>query len=80
LAACARGDQGVLGSDDVHDRIDQCQVGEGLREVAQVAARARVDLLGIEAQRPCVAEQALAKRARAVKLADLAMARRRRAA
>src|SRR3954467_706780 len=36
----------LVGADDVHDGVDERQVGERLREVAQVAARVRVDLLG----------------------------------
>ena len=41
----------LLGSDHVHDGVDEGQVGECLREVAEVAARARVDLLGVELER-----------------------------
>ena len=41
----------LLGADHVHDRVDEGQVGEGLREVAEVAAAAGVDLLGVEAER-----------------------------
>jgi uncharacterized membrane protein len=40
----------LLGPDDVHDRVDQSQMGERLREVAEVASRRRVDLLGVELQ------------------------------
>ena len=41
----------LLGADHVHHRVDQREVGEGLREVAEVAARAGVDLLRVEAER-----------------------------
>ena len=44
----------LLGADHVHDRVDQREVREGLREVAEVAAGARVDLLGVEAERALV--------------------------
>ena len=57
--------------DDVHDRVDQRKVGEGLREVAQVAAGARVDLLGVETERAGVGEQLLAEVTAALDLADL---------
>ena len=40
-----------VGADHMHYRIDQCQVGERLREVAQVPAGARLDLLGVQVQR-----------------------------
>ena len=36
---------GLLRRDDVHDGVDERQVGEGLREVAEVAAGVGVDLL-----------------------------------
>ena len=52
----------ALALDDVHDCVDQGQVGERLREVAQVAAAARVDLLGVELQRAGVREQSTARR------------------
>ncbi len=56
----------LVGADHVHDGVDQRQVRERLREVAQVPARLRVDLLGVEPERAGVAEQALAQRPRAV--------------
>ena len=59
----------LLGPDHVHDRVDQRQVGERLREVAEVAAGARVDLLGVEPERAGVAtssrSHSAARRARA---------------
>ena len=51
-----------LVADHVGDRVDQRQVGEGLREVAEVAAGGGVELLGVEAERAAVLEQALAER------------------
>jgi hypothetical protein len=41
----------LLGADHVHDGVDQREVREGLREVAEVAAAARVDLLRVQVQR-----------------------------
>ena len=38
----------VLGPDHVHHGVDQRQVGERLREVAQVPAGVRLDLLGVQ--------------------------------
>src|SRR3954447_21866649 len=61
----------LVGADDVHDGVDQREVGERLREVAEVAARVRVDLLGEEPERRRVREQALAHRPRPRALADL---------
>src|SRR5438477_6031064 len=43
--------EAALGADHVHHGVDQRQVREGLREVAEVATAARVDLFGIELQR-----------------------------
>ena len=67
-AGPARSDRGsaartrhLLGPDDVHDRVDQRQVGERLREVAEVPPAVRVDLLGVELQRAGVREQPLAQ-------------------
>src|SRR5437763_738316 len=37
-----------LGADHVHQRVDQRQVREGLREVAQVATRVGLELLGVQ--------------------------------
>src|SRR5713226_553189 len=51
----------ALGPDHVHHRVDERQVREGLREVAQVPAAARVDLLGVELQRARVRQQLLAQ-------------------
>jgi hypothetical protein len=41
----------LVGADHVHDGVDQRQVGERLREVAQVPPGARLDFLGVEVQR-----------------------------
>src|SRR3954464_8918685 len=46
-AVCA-----LLVGDHVRDRVDQGEVGEGLREVAELAARLRLQLLGVEAEPP----------------------------
>src|SRR4029078_3603758 len=42
---------GFFGSNDVHDRVDQRAVGERLREVAEVPAGARLDLLCVQMKR-----------------------------
>jgi hypothetical protein len=55
----------------VHDGVDERQMGEGLREVSQVAAGPGVDLLGIQQQRAGVRQQLLAQPPRAADLADL---------
>jgi hypothetical protein len=41
----------LIGADHMHHRVDERQVGEGLREVAEMTAGARIDLLGIEPER-----------------------------
>src|SRR5688500_10455329 len=51
----------LLGADHVHDGVDQREVREGLGEVAEVAAGARVDLLRVQAERARVGEQLLAQ-------------------
>ena len=61
--------------DHVHHRVDQRQVREGLREVAEVPAAARVDLFRVELQRARVRKQLLAQLPRPVELADLAQRR-----
>ncbi len=66
-----RGRLALLGVDDVHDRVDQRQVGEGLREVAQVAPGLRIDLLAVQVERAGEGEQPLAQAARPLELADL---------
>ena len=50
-------------------------MSERLREVSEVAAGPRIDLLGVEAERAGVAEEALAELAAALDLADLAQRR-----
>ena len=57
-------------SDDPRGRLDQREVREGLREVAQVPAGAGVELLGVQAQRRGDAEQALHQVAGALVVAD----------
>ena len=61
----------LIGADHVHHRVDQSQVRERLREVAQVPAGSWVDLLGVEAERAGIAEHALAEIARLVEFVDL---------
>src|SRR3954465_14197465 len=61
----------LVGADDVHDGVDEREGGERLREVAEVAARVRVDLLGEQPERRRVGQQPLAHRARPGALADL---------
>lgn len=41
----------LFGADDVHHGVDQREVGERLREVAQVTARPGLDLLRVQVQR-----------------------------
>ncbi|EUA33277.1 hypothetical protein I553_7687 [Mycobacterium xenopi 4042] len=50
-----------FGADHVHYRVDQRQVGERLREVAQMTAGARLELLGVEVQRAGKRQQPLAQ-------------------
>src|SRR4051794_24093974 len=66
------GGQLLVGADDVHHRVDERQVRERLREVAEVAARPGIDLLRVEVQSRGVAEELLAQVARPLGLADLA--------
>src|SRR5262249_1851527 len=65
------GIQAALGTDHVHDCIDQREVSEGLRKVAEVTAASVVDLLGVELQRAGVREQLLTELTRSRYLADL---------
>src|SRR3989442_10397917 len=65
----------ALGADHVHDGVDQSQVRERLREVAEVAAAPGVDLFGVELQRARIREQLLAQLPRARDLTDLAKRR-----
>ena len=60
-----------FGADDVHQRVDLRQVGERLGEVPPVAAGARVDLFGVEAERARVGQHPLAQLACSIELADL---------
>ena len=62
---------GFVGTDHVHDGVDQRQMRERLREVAEVTAGTRIDLLGVEPQRRGVAEQTFAEFTGALQLADL---------
>jgi len=41
--------------------LDECQVGERLREVPQVLARGGVDFLGVKLERPSEGQQLLAQ-------------------
>ena len=61
----------LLVGDHVGDGVDQRQVGERLREVAEVAAAGGVELLGVEVERAGGLEQPLAELAGALALADL---------
>src|SRR4029453_6252910 len=63
--------QALIRPDDVHHGVDEREVGERLREVAQVASAVRLALLGVEQQRAGVGEQLLAQRPGPVQLADL---------
>ena len=59
-----------LGDDDPRSRLDQRQMRERLREVAQVAAGARVELLRVEPERRCDPQQPLHQVAGPLALAD----------
>ena len=48
-------------ANEVHERVNEGQVGEGLREVAEVTAIHRIQLLGVEPQWTGVGEQAFAQ-------------------
>src|SRR5690606_14590437 len=61
----------VLGADHVGDRVDQGQVGEGLREVTQMPSIARIDLLGVELEWAREAEQTFAQPRGAGQFSDL---------
>ena len=47
----------LLGANDMHDSVDQGEMGECLREVAEVAAAEWVNLLRIKLERACVCKQ-----------------------
>src|SRR6478735_745467 len=66
--ACSRRAAGC--SYDMDDGVDQREVGEGLRKVAKVATRRRVDLFREQLQRAPECEQLLAELPRTVDLAD----------
>src|SRR4029079_1219655 len=59
-----------FGDDDARRRLDEGEVRERLREVAQVPARRGVELLGVKAERRRDSEQALHQVARSLQLAD----------
>ena len=61
----------AFGPDDVHRRVDQRQVRERLREVAEMPARPRIDLLREQSERTRERQQLLEERARLVQLVDL---------
>ena len=60
----------ALGEDDPPGGLDQREVGEGLGEVAQVPAGARVELLGVQTERRGDAQELFHQVARALLLAD----------
>ena len=59
------------------DRVDQRQVGERLREVAELLPGVRIDLLGIELQGSGERQQLRAQLPRPVVLTDLTQRRHR---
>ena len=61
----------LVGVDDVEDRVDEGQVGERLREVAEVPAAVRLALLGVQALWPGEGQQLAAQPPAAFRLADL---------
>jgi len=61
--------------DQVHQGVDERQVGEGLREVSEVPAGVRFYLLGVEQQRACQGQQLLAQGAGPGELADVSEGR-----
>ena len=65
----------ALQPDHVQHRVDQGQVGEGLREVAQVLAGVGVDLLAVQVERSGEGQQLGAQLAGPVVLTDLAQRR-----
>src|SRR5215469_6656998 len=69
--SCGAGSVHFVGVDQVDDRVDERQMGEGLREVPEVPSGMRVDLLGVQQQRACVGEQLLAQCPGAGYLPDL---------
>ena len=66
-----RSDLLLLRGDHVGDGVDQREVGERLRVVAEVAARGGLELLGVELQRRGVGQQPLAEVLGLAVLADL---------
>ena len=52
---------GFFGADEVHERVNEGQVGERLWEVAEVTAIHRIQLLGVEPQWTGVGQQAFAQ-------------------
>src|SRR5664280_976986 len=58
----------LLGVDDVHDGVDQCQVRERLREVTELAAGGSVELLGVQSEWTRMGKQLLAESTRARQL------------
>src|SRR3954447_15966852 len=55
----------------MHHGVDEREMGEGLREVAEVTAGQRVDLLAVQLERAGVREQPLAESPRPAELPDL---------
>jgi hypothetical protein len=57
----------------VHERVDEREVGEGLREVAELPSGVRVDFRRVQQER--AGEQLLTQRAGTADLADLGQGR-----
>jgi len=55
----------------MHHGVDECQVGERLREIAQMPAGARLDLLRIKVQRAGERQQPLTQMPGPADLTDL---------
>src|SRR5438445_3971262 len=66
-----RFDSPSLGVDEVHHGVDEREVRERLREVAEMTAVGGVDLLAVQAQRAGIRKELLAQPARTAQLADL---------
>src|SRR5215211_5171302 len=58
--------------DHVQYGVDQCQMGEGLREVSKLLAGVRVDLLAVQIQFTCEGQQLGTELASSLVLTDLA--------
>src|SRR4051794_3950083 len=67
----ARGGLHLVDPDDMQHRVDERQVSERVREVAQVAAAPGIEVLCVQAERAGVRQKPLAQRTGAVGLAYL---------